>query len=53
MIQVANMCFIYVINVSVCANYFSWGFMCGRVPGWQLVSGVGVLKCGDTPGQRI
>ena len=23
------MCFIYVINVSVCANYFSSGFICG------------------------
>ena len=29
MICVANMCFIYVINVSVCANYFSSGFICG------------------------
>ena len=29
MIRVANMCFIYVINVSVCANYFSSGFICG------------------------
>ena len=29
MIHVANMCLIYVINVSVCANYFSSGFICG------------------------
>ena len=28
MIHVANMCFIYVINVSVWANYFSSGFIC-------------------------
>ena len=29
MIHVADMCFMYVINVSVCANYFSSGFICG------------------------
>ena len=52
MICSADMCFIYVINVSVCANYFFGFYMWGRVPGWQLFSGVGVLKCGDTPVQR-
>ena len=29
MICSADMCCIYVINVSVCANYFSSGFICG------------------------
>ena len=37
----------------VCANYFFGFYMWGRVPGWQLVSRVGVLNCGDTPVQII
>ena len=41
------MCLIYVINVSVHANYFFGFLMWGRVPGWRLVSRVGVLGCGD------
>ena len=47
--------FYYVINVSVCANYFSSGFICGAgcPVGSFFFSGVGVLKCGDTPVQRI
>ena len=39
MIHVADMCFIYVINVSVCANYFSSGFICG--PGARLAASFG------------
>ena len=47
MFYICNKCF------GMCQLFFLGFYMYGRVPGWQLVSGVGVLICGDTPGQRI
>ena len=31
----------------MCQLFFFGFYMWGRVSGWQLFSGVGVLKCGD------
>ena len=48
-------CVFYICNkcIGMCQLFFFGFYMWGRVPGWQLVSGVGVLNCGDTPGHRI
>ena len=43
------MCFYYVINVSVCTNYFSLGFICGaRCPVGSYFLGSGCSNA-ETP----